>query len=90
MPKLKITYPSVDPEKLADHYVNHVSSMTGERLHAKSDIAEQLAYRDAQVEFLKGKLIEFMAGPNSSLRMDPAEARVEVETDLQLFLRSVQ
>ena len=33
-------------ELLGELYLNHVSAMTGESLHSKSDIAAELAYRD--------------------------------------------
>ena len=44
-----MTYPEQDAEKLRDHYVRHVCAMTSEALHAKSDIAKQLAIRDAML-----------------------------------------
>lgn len=34
-------------------YGKHVSAMTGEKLHSKSDIAAELAYRDDQIETLE-------------------------------------
>jgi hypothetical protein len=45
-------YPKVNPESFADLYVRHVSAMTEEGLNKKSDIAAQLAWRDAQIEGL--------------------------------------
>lgn len=42
-------YPKVNPEDFADLYVQHVSAMTEENLTKKSDIAAQLAWRDAQI-----------------------------------------
>lgn len=45
-------------EKLEPHYSKHVSAMTGEKLHSKSDIAAELAWRDQKIERLKRKLKE--------------------------------
>ena len=36
-----------------EHYVRHVSAMTGEGLHAKSAIAAELAHRDIEIERLR-------------------------------------
>ncbi len=46
-------YASRDIIGLKKHYTNHVMAMTAERLHEKSDIAAELAFRDAQIEELK-------------------------------------
>lgn len=40
------------------YYSRHVSAMTGEGLHAKSDIAAELALRDFQIDKLRGVLKE--------------------------------
>jgi hypothetical protein len=37
------------PQDLEPYYCNHVSAMTREGLHSKSDIAQQLAWRDKQI-----------------------------------------
>lgn len=39
-----------------DTYADHVHAMTGEGLHGKSDIAAELAFRDATIEALKSQL----------------------------------
>lgn len=49
-------YPKVNPEDFADLYVKHVSAMTEENLTKKSDIAAQLAWRDARIEALQKML----------------------------------
>lgn len=56
-------YPEQDHEALGESYIRHVAAMTSEGLHAKSDIAAQLAWRDqritalaAEVEGLREKL----------------------------------
>jgi len=41
-----------DPWDLEPHYCKHVDAMTGEKLHAKSEIARELAFRDQQIEHL--------------------------------------
>lgn len=35
-----------------DYYSNHVVAMTRESLHSKGDIADELAVRDAQIDYL--------------------------------------
>ena len=42
----------------SDEYMDHVSAMTREELHSKSDIALELAYRDLRVKELEGKIKE--------------------------------
>lgn len=37
---------------LEPHYSRHVSAMTSEGLHAKSDIAAELAFRDLEIDRL--------------------------------------
>jgi hypothetical protein len=41
-----------------DHYMKHVSAMTGEKLHSKSDIAAELAHRDIIIERLTARVKE--------------------------------
>lgn len=43
-------------DKAGDHYSRHVSAMTGEDLHAKSDIAAELAWRDMRIADLEAAL----------------------------------
>lgn len=40
-------------DKAGGHYCRHLSAMTGEGLHDKSDIAAELAYRDARIAQLE-------------------------------------
>jgi len=49
-------YAKRDHLALGEHYLRHVSAMTGEGLHAKSDIAAELAWRDAEIERLRSAL----------------------------------
>jgi hypothetical protein len=46
-------YPEQDHMALGDYYLRHVDAMTGEGLHAKSDIAAQLAWRDREIDRLR-------------------------------------
>jgi len=39
------------------HYCRHVSAMTREGLHAKSDIAAELAWRDSEIDRLRLELV---------------------------------
>lgn len=53
MEKLK-WYRNQDREDLNNHiYMGHLSAMTGEDLHSKSEIAQELAVRDMRVEQLE-------------------------------------
>lgn len=50
-------------DKIGGHYSRHVAAMTAEGLHAKSDIAAELAYRDAEIARLRAehaKLLGFV------------------------------
>ena len=43
----------IDSSELAPHYSKHVMAMTAEGLHSKSDIAAELAWRDARIAQLE-------------------------------------
>jgi len=43
-------------DELGNHYGNHAEAMTAEGLHSKSDIAAELAWRDAEIERLRMQL----------------------------------
>ena len=40
-----------------EHYLQHIDAMTGECLHAKSDIAAELAHRDIEIERLRAERV---------------------------------
>lgn len=40
-------------DEIGPHYAAHISAMTAEGLHKKSDIAAELTYRDAEIEKLR-------------------------------------
>lgn len=46
----------VQLDKEGNYYCRHVSAMTTENLHSKSDIAAELAWRDNQIDELKEQL----------------------------------
>lgn len=48
-------YAQRDPMALEPFYSRHVLAMTAEGLHDKHDIAEELAFRDAEIERLRAK-----------------------------------
>lgn len=41
-----------------DNYADHVMAMTGEKLHSKSEIAAELAYRDTEIATLQARIAE--------------------------------
>jgi len=52
-------YPAQDIMQLdrdGNYYMRHVSAMTGEGLHAKSDIAAQLGWRDREIDRLRAEM----------------------------------
>jgi hypothetical protein len=51
-------YPKHRLETLEPYYCQHISAMTSEGLHDKSDIAEQLAWRDMHIAQLVKVLAE--------------------------------
>lgn len=53
-------YGQRDPRALGKHYTNHLQAMTTEALHAKSDIACELALRDSIIEMLRRALSDLV------------------------------
>jgi hypothetical protein len=64
-------YAERDPRDLGEHYIKHVSAMTGEGLHSKAAIAAELAYRDSEIERLRFSC--------SELSRDALDATFEIE-----------
>lgn len=59
MPSNDIQYPTQNPmhlDRKGGYYIRHINAMTAENLHDKSDIAEQLAWRDAEIDRLNNEL----------------------------------
>jgi uncharacterized small protein (DUF1192 family) len=46
----------VELDQRGNYFGRHVSAMTEEGLHSKSDIAAELAWRDAEIDRLKDEL----------------------------------
>ena len=54
-----LVYPDYDPVQLdqdGGYYFKHISAMTTEGLHYKSDIAVQLGWRDREIDRLKKRV----------------------------------
>jgi len=51
-------YNSRDVEQQGEFYFNHISAMTGEQLHSKTDIAAELAHRDIEIAKLKQEIVQ--------------------------------
>lgn len=52
-------YPEQDPvalDKAGGYYMRHVHAMTVEALHGKSEIAEQLGWRDQRIDALEAEV----------------------------------
>lgn len=52
---LPTMYAKRDLEEIGKHYLRHLNAMTAENLQSKSDIAAELAVRDAIIEELKAE-----------------------------------
>lgn len=52
-------------------YCDHVNQMTAEGLHAKSDIAAELAHRDIEIERLRKRLQEIEVKASAFVSIDP-------------------
>lgn len=49
-------YAKRNPEAQGEHYIKHVSAMTAEGLHQKSEVAAELAHRDILINAMKEEL----------------------------------
>ena len=66
------------------HYAKHVQAMTAEGLHEKSDIAAELAWRDAQLESFNAQLAELRdLNMKSTTGADAAHVRLLAEVNMQ-------
>lgn len=54
-------------DSAGNHYCRHVSAMTREQLHSKSDIAAELGWRDMQIAELKAQS-DALAAENAALK----------------------
>ena len=48
-------YAKRDIEAQGEHYIRHLHAMTAEGLHAKGDIAAELAHRDLRIAELESR-----------------------------------
>lgn len=79
-------YPDVDPSKLPT-YCAHVAAMTAEGLHSKSAIAEQLAWRDAQLAEVRAALERAQgAYQGQAVALSQAQQRIAELEQLVQFL----
>lgn len=56
--------------EIAKHYTKHLQAMTREGLHAKSDIAAELAWRDAEIDRLRDWQRQMVEKAASGGRLD--------------------
>jgi hypothetical protein len=71
-------YPPQDPIELGAHYTRHIEAMTAEGLHSKADIAEQLAWRDLEIENLR-RAVSLENDCSEQYRMEAERLRGELE-----------
>ena len=67
-------YGDRDIRKQKDYYLRHISAMTTEGLHEKSDIAAELAHRDYVIDNLRLGL-ELLCGSKCNAENNPCHAR---------------
>ncbi len=51
-------------DRAGGHYIRHVGAMTAEKLHSKSEIAAELAYRDWLIDDLLQQLKAYQVNNN--------------------------
>lgn len=61
-----------------NHYCRHVSAMTREQLHSKSDIAAELGWRDLQIAELKAQR-DALAADREKFAVQCAAAKIAVQ-----------
>lgn len=72
----------IDSDELFGHYARHVNAMTAEGLHGKSDIAAELAWRDARIEELAAhveRLTQRLEDTASCIHLDSETDRLSAE-----------
>jgi hypothetical protein len=75
-------YADRDHRALGEHYYRHISAMTGEELHAKTAIAAELAWRDAQIEAVTRERDEARAEAASILaELEEQKETAQAESD---------
>ena len=74
-------YAKRDPDAQGIHYINHVSAMTTEGLHAESAIAAELAHRDIEIERLRAALVAPAEAAAPAQAQDNDEAKAQRLTE---------
>jgi len=75
-------------DKKGGHYSRHLSAMTGEALHDKSDIAAELAYRDARIAQLEADCAAHKAAEETQIALrQKADERVR---ELEMMFVALQ
>ena len=73
---------AVHTAELRGHFVRHIDHMTRESLHYKSDIAAELAFRDAEIDRLRNQVntltdaLAGMIGASTKEELDAMEIGV--------------
>lgn len=76
-PEITRHYADRDLFELGEHYVRHVRAMTAEKLHDKTDIAAELAFRDAELSSANERIAELeREAVNSADRLHEARGDV--------------
>ncbi|WP_339118899.1 hypothetical protein [Halomonas sp. BMC6] len=65
-------------DRQGNYYSRHLSAMTGEQLHDKSDIAAELAWRDAKIDQLRAHLAD-IANPITKLQREASESDCKLD-----------
>lgn len=55
--KKRKQYAERDIMAQGSYYMRHLSAMTAEKLHSKSDIAAELAHRDMEIDKLRDEIV---------------------------------
>ncbi len=75
-------------DKAGGYYIRHVSAMTGEGLHSKSDIAAELGYRDMLLDSLGTKVSELLTHRDELMaslqRLISSDPHIEMITTSEL------
>ena len=79
-------YADRDVEGQGAVYIKHVSAMTGEDLHFKSDIAAELAHRDIEILQLKIAVFQLKAKLKNQCTECPLNRRYD-DSEYPAFLR---
>lgn len=74
-------------------YAQHVQAMTAEKLHAKSDIAAELAYRDTLLDILELEVFGLLADAEASVELldkHDAELGKDMRESIKQVLKTIK